>query len=773
MTYVLPVRDMVMFPGAIAPLFVGRPRSLKAIELSVLEDRKIFVATQKDLSVEDPEGKDLYSVGTICNILQMIRVPDGSTKILLEGLERMKVESYSKGKDAMTAELLSMEIGSWKQDEKIEALKRTVVLAFEEYVTLHPKLPTEILLSVGSVKDLDKMTDLLASHLTVDIDVKQGLLECGKLEDRLQLLLRLLLKENELLKLEHDIHSKVQQELEQGQKQYYLREQLKIIRSELGQDDSDSEMDDYRERIEQARLPEEVQEKANDELKRLSKMPPMSAEATVVRSYIDWILSMPWNEITEDVLDLSRVKSVLDSNHDGLEKVKERLLEFIAVRKLAGDKARGGILCLVGPPGVGKTSLGRSVADAMGRRFVSLSLGGVRDEAEIRGHRRTYIGSMPGRIIQKVKQAGTKNPIVLMDEIDKMGNDFRGDPASALLEVLDPKQNYAFTDHYLEVPFDLSQVLFITTANITHTIPKALLDRMEVIDLSGYIMEEKLRIAKRHLFPKLLEENGLTRKDISISDGVYKKIIQDYTREAGVRNLERKLATVCRKATMKIVLSQGNEEAKVDLPIAVNSKNLKDFLGAPKRYDVRLPKSPRRGIALGLAWTQTGGEVLVIEAVSSEGKGQITLTGNLGSIMQESAQTAMGYLKGHASQLGLGGIKWGSFDVHLHVPEGAIPKDGPSAGITMAVVILSVLAGRRYRPDVAMTGEISLLGQVLPIGGVREKILAAKRHGMKTLIVPEANKPDIEELEEWITEGLDFVFASNIKEVFKHALEAE
>ena len=773
MIYVLPVRDMVMFPGAIAPLFAGRPRSLKAIELSVLEDRKIFVATQRDLSVDDPEGEDLYSVGTLCNILQMIRVPDGSTKILIEGLERMKVLSYSKGKDCMTADAVTLETGPWEKDEKIEALKRTVVLAFEEYVNLHPKLPTEILLSVGSVKDFDKMSDLLASHLIVDLDVKQSLLECNKLEDRLQLMLRILLEENELLKLEHQIHSKVQQELEQSQRQYYLREQLKVIRSELGQDDADSEMDDYYERIDKANLPTEVEEKAKDELKRLSKMPTMSAEATVVRSYIDWILNMPWNNTTEDILDLSRVSSVLDSNHYGLEKVKERLLEFIAVRKLAGEKARGGILCLVGPPGVGKTSLGRSVADAMGRKFVSLSLGGVRDEAEIRGHRRTYIGSMPGRIIQKIKQAGTKNPIVLMDEIDKLGNDFRGDPASALLEVLDPKQNYAFTDHYLEVPFDLSQVLFITTANITHSIPKALLDRMEVIDLSGYVMEEKVRIAKRHLFPKLLEENGLTRKDISISDGVYKKIIQEYTREAGVRNLERKIATVCRKATMQIVMAQGDKGSELELPVVVTSKNLKDFLGAPKKYDLRLPKSPRRGIALGLAWTQTGGEVLVIEAVSSEGKGQITLTGNLGSIMQESAQTAMGYLKGHALQLGLKTTNWSSFDIHLHVPEGAIPKDGPSAGITMAVVMLSVLAGRRYRPEVAMTGEISLLGQVLPIGGVREKTLAAKRHGIKTLIVPEGNRPDIEELEDWVKEGLEFVFASNVKEVFKHSLEAD
>lgn len=771
MAYVLPVRDMVMFPGAIAPLFVGRPRSLKAIELSILEDRKIFVATQMDLSVEDPGDGDLYSMGTLCNILQMVRVPDGSTKVLLEGLGRMRARSFVKERDVLSADIVPVETGRWRKDEKIEALKRSVMLAFEEYVTLHPKLPSEILISVNSVKDLDKMSDLVASHLTIDVDKKQNLLECNRMDTRLELLLKTLLEENELLKLEHDIHDRVQQELEQGQKQYYLREQLKIIRSELGQDDSESELDGYEKKIVDAELPEEVEERAREELRRLGKMPPLSAEATVVRSYIDWILGMPWHKETEDNLDLSSVRSVLESNHYGLERIKKRLLEFIAVRKLAGDQARGGILCLVGPPGVGKTSLGRSVADAMGRKFVSMSLGGVRDEAEIRGHRKTYIGSMPGRIMQKIKQVGTKNPVLLMDEVDKLGNDFRGDPASALLEVLDPSQNDRFVDHYLEVPFDLSKVLFITTANVTHTIPSALLDRMEVIELSGYVMEEKLRIAKKHLLPKLLRENGLSRKDLTISDGVYRKIVGEYTREAGVRNLERNMASLCRKAAMKIVESESSDE-KVG-PVKVTAKNVKDYLGAPKRYDLRLPKSPRRGVALGLAWTQAGGEVLVIEAISTEGKGQVTLTGNLGSIMQESAQTAMGYLKGHGGQLGLKDVDWNGLDVHLHVPEGAIPKDGPSAGITMAVAILSVLAGRRYLPDVAMTGEISLLGQVLPIGGIREKILAAKRNGIKRIIVPEGNRPDVEELEEWVKDGLRFVFVSSAKDVFKHALESD
>lgn len=772
MVYVLPVRDMVMFPGAIAPLFVGRPRSLKAIELSVLEDRKILVVTQKDMSTDDPGEPDLYATGTLCNILQMVRVPDGSTKILLEGMERMHVLSYSKEKEALAADVVPIETVKWKKDEKIEALKRSVVLAFEEYVTLHPKLPTEILISVESVKDLDKISDLIASHMIVDIEKKQSLLECSRLDVKLGLLLKLLLEENELLKLEQDIHTRVQQELEQGQRQFYLKEQLKVIRSELGQDDSDSELDEYGEKVEQSGLPEEVKQKVKDELKRLAKMPPLSAEATVVRTYVDWILGMPWHASTQDVLDLSSVRTVLDSNHHGLDKVKERLLEFIAVRKLAGAKAKGSILCLVGPPGVGKTSLGRSVADAMGRKFVGMSLGGVRDEAEIRGHRRTYIGSMPGRIIQKIKQSGVNNPVLLMDEVDKMGSDFRGDPASALLEVLDPEQNHDFTDHYLEVPFDLSQVLFITTANVTHTIPKALLDRMEVIELSGYVMEEKLRIAKKHLLPKLLEENGLARSDLSIADGVYKKIVREYTREAGVRNLERMMDTICRKAAMRIVESREEGGTENRGPIKVGPKNLKEFLGPPKRYDLRLPKTPRRGIALGLAWTEAGGEVLVIEAVSSEGKGQITLTGNLGNIMQESAQTALGYLKGHSQGLGLSGLDWSGFDIHLHVPEGAIPKDGPSAGITMAVAMLSVLAGRRYLPNVAMTGEISLLGRVLPIGGVREKVLAAKRNGITTLIVPEGNRPDVEELEDWVRDGLYFIFAATVKDVFKHALEA-
>lgn len=773
MAYVLPVRDMVMFPGAIAPLFVGRPKSLKAIEMAILEDRKVFLTAQRDISIDDPEPNDLYTTGTLCNILQMVRIPDGSTKVLLEGLERMHVRAFSTEKETLSADLVPVDSGHWKNDKKMEALKRSTQLAFDEYVNLHPKLPPEVLIAISTVEDIDKMTDLMASHLLIDVPKKQNILECYHLTNRLEILLKVLLEENELLKLEHDIHDRVQQELEEGQKQYYLREQLKVIRSELGQDEGDSELNEYEKKIADINLPEEVDIKAKEELKKLSRMPAMSAEATVVRNYIDWLLGIPWHEETADNFDFTRVKAVLSNNHYGLKKVKERLLEFLAVRKLAGDNAKGQILCLTGPPGVGKTSLAKSVAEAMGRKFVSMSLGGVRDEAEIRGHRRTYIGSMPGRIIQKIKQAGTVNPVLLMDEIDKIGSDFRGDPAAALLEVLDPEQNNSFTDHYLEVPYDLSKVLFITTANVTHTIPRALLDRMEVIQLSGYGLEEKTHIAKKHLFPKLLRESGLTKKKLTISDGAYKKIIGDYTREAGVRNLERQVATLCRKAAIKVLEEEDKEKSETDnsMPVKVTGRNIGNFLGAPRRYDVRLPKKPGRGVAIGLAWTEAGGEVLVIEVVTTDGKGHITLTGNLGNIMQESAQIAVGYLKSHSKQLGLKDVDWSSFDIHIHVPEGAIPKDGPSAGVTMAVAILSVVAGRQYDPSVAMTGEISLLGQVLPIGGIREKILAAKRNGITRLIVPISNKPDVDELDDWVKEGLDFTFASYAKEVFQKALE--
>ncbi|MBN1334244.1 MAG: endopeptidase La [Synergistales bacterium] len=767
--HVLPVRDMVIFPGIIAPLFVGRPRSLKAIELSMLQDRVILVVAQKDMQLEDPDTADLFNVGTLCNILQMVRIPDGTTKVLIEGLERVRIEQFIKGKEILEADAISIQREVFIT-ENLEALKRSVLELFEKYVTLHPKIPSEVLISAMNIDDPAQLADLVASHLTIKIREKQKLLEQFDPELLLKHLLKVLIEEIDILELEHDIQDKVRKELERGHKEYYLREQLKIIQDELGQGESTSELDELREKIDSAGMPEDTHHRALHELERLSKMPAMSAEATVVRTYIDWLVSLPWNRHSTDRLDINYARSVLEEDHYGLEKVKERILEYLAVRIRALDHMRGQVLCFVGPPGVGKTSLARSIARALDRKFVNMSLGGMRDEAEIRGHRKTYVGSLPGRIIQKIRQAGTNNPVMLMDEIDKMGMDFRGDPSAALLEVLDAEQNHSFTDHFLEVPFDLSKVIFITTANVTHTIPKPLLDRMEVIHIPGYVAEEKAHITKRHLLPKILTEHGLSRKDIRISPLAIDAIIREYTREAGVRNLERQLSMVCRKVTRKIVETSTTGE-ELPLPVSVGKTRLKEYLGPPKLYNLRLPSENKQGVAVGLAWTESGGDVLVIEAATMKGKGSITLTGNLGDIMQESAQTALGYLKANAYVLELEKIKWDSIDIHLHVPEGAIPKDGPSAGITMALAILSALRGSPISSDIAMTGEVSLLGDVLPVGGIREKILAARRNNIQKVILPRSNKQDLEELPHWAVDGMQFYFVNNVSEVFDLALK--
>jgi ATP-dependent Lon protease len=764
--FVLPVRDIVVFPGIIAPLFVGRPRSLKAIEMAMLQDRNILVVAQKDMQVDDPRIEDLYSVGTVCSILQMVRIPDGTTKVLIEGLERVRAISYKKGKESLEAEVLSL---PWDEHSSmnLEALKRSVLEQFEKYVTLHPRIPGEVLISVMNVEDPRQISDLVGSHLSLKVDKKQKLLEIVDIEKSLKFLLKVLLEEIDILQLEHSIQDKVRQEVERGHKEYYLREQLKIIQDELGQGEKPSEIDELRSRIEEANLPESSLNKALHELDRLSKMPLMSAEATVVRTYIDWLVTLPWNTMTPDNLEIKRAQKVLDDDHYGLEKVKERILEFLAVRQLALDKMKGQVLCFVGPPGVGKTSLGKSIARALERKFVNMSLGGMRDEAEIRGHRRTYVGAMPGRIIQKIRQAGARNPVLLMDEIDKLGLDFRGDPAAALLEVLDPEQNEAFTDHFLEVPFDLSDVIFITTANVTHSIPRPLLDRMEVIKIPGYVWQEKIKIAKHHLFPRILEEHGLSSKQLKITQSGLERIIGEYTREAGVRGLERELSTICRKVARRIV----EDEKSADDPVSIGPKLLKEYLGPPRLYDPRLPKTKEKGTVVGLAWTETGGDVLVIEAVTMKGKGEVTLTGNLGSIMQESAQTAIGFLRANADAFDIGMVDWKSIDVHLHVPEGAIPKDGPSAGITMAVAILSAVRRSSVLPNIAMTGEISLQGKVLPVGGIRDKILAAKRQGITNIVLPLANKPDVEEIPEWSREGLSFRYVDRIADVFEYTLE--
>jgi ATP-dependent Lon protease len=767
--FVLPVRDVVVFPGVIAPLFVGRPRSLKAIEMAMLQDRTIFVVAQKDMQVDDPGEDDLYAVGTICSLLQMVRIPDGTTKVLIEGVSRGRVEAYHRGKETLEADIVPLSSPEGIS-ASLEPLKRSVLEQFEKYVTLHPRIPNEVLISVLNVDDPKQLADLVASHLSIKVSRKQRLLETADTEKILGMLLKILLEEIDILQLEHDIQDKVRQELERGHKEYYLREQLKIIQDELGQGEGSSEIDELREKIGAAGMPEEVSSKAHHELERMSKMPLMSAEATVARTYIDWLISLPWAKHSEDDLDIPRAQKILDEDHYGLEKVKDRILEFLSVRRLAGDSARGQVLCFVGPPGVGKTSLGRSIARALGRRFVNMSLGGMRDEAEIRGHRRTYVGAMPGRVIQKIRQAGTQNPVLLMDEIDKLGIDFRGDPAAALLEVLDPAQNNQFTDHFLEVPFDLSGVMFITTANVAHTIPKPLLDRMEVIRIPGYEEEEKMKIARKHLIPRIQREHGLDAKSVRISPRAVQGIIRDYTREAGVRELDRKLSTVCRKIVRRIV-QDDDIGVMTETPVQVGVADLGEYLGAPRRYDVSIPKDRQQGTVVGLAWTEAGGDVLVIEAVKMKGKGDVTLTGNLGSIMQESAQAAIGFLRSKADLLGLAEIDWKSVDIHIHVPEGAIPKDGPSAGVTMAVAILSAMSGRNVLPHIAMTGEISLQGRVLPVGGIREKILAARRQGISTVILPESNRPDFEEIPDWGKKSMDVRYVTTVVDVFHLALE--
>ena len=765
-SYVLPIRDIVVFPGIIVPLFVGRPRSLKAIEMAMLEDRSITVVAQREMDTDDPGVDDLHSVGVLCTILQMVRIPDGTTKILIEGVEKVRLESIKRGKESLEADVFPL---PWEesQSSNLEALKRAVLEQFEKYVTLHPRIPAEVLVTVMNVDDPKQISDLVSSHLSVKVDRKQRLLEMIDPEKSLKYILKLLLEEIDILQLEHDIQDKVRQEVERGHKEFYLREQLKVIQDELGHNDAPSEIEELRKKVEEAEMPEAPRTKALHELDRLSKMPLMSAEATVVRTYIDWLVTLPWNKFSPDNSDVARAEKILEEDHYGLEKVKERILEFLAVRKLASGKMKGQVLCFVGPPGVGKTSLGKSVARALERKFVSMSLGGMRDEAEIRGHRRTYVGAMPGRIVQKLRQAGVNNPVLLMDEIDKMGQDFRGDPSAALLEALDPEQNSSFTDHFMEVAVDLSDVVFITTANVTHTIPKPLLDRMEVIKIPGYVWQEKAKIAQKHLFPRILHEHGLEPKQVKITPKALEKIISDYTREAGVRGLDRELSTICRKIVRKLVEDGYNP----DKTVTVGTRDLKEYLGPPRLYDLRLPKDKETGTAVGLAWTETGGDVLVIEAVTMKGKGDVTLTGNLGTVMQESAQTALGFLRANAAELGIGDVDWETTDVHLHVPEGAIPKDGPSAGITMALAMLSAVKNTPVMPGVAMTGEISLQGKVLPVGGIRDKILAAKRQGIKDIILPAANRPDVEEIPEWSREGLAFTYAAKVSEVFNFSLD--
>jgi len=766
---VVPVRDMVVFPGVIAPLFVGRPRSARAIEEANTRGHLVFITAQKNSLIENPDPDDLNTIGTLCKILQTVRMPDGTIKAVLEGGWRCRAVHFITGDSFLEAEIEKIPSTNTAYTNQTEALRRAVLSEFEQYVKLNLKLPDEVSHSVENIEDTDLFADIVASHSLLKHQDKQKLLETPDLIERLRRLLGILMRENEFLKMEHEIQDKVRNEMDKGQKQYYLREQLKIIQQELGEDGPLSEAEELRSRAEDTDLPEEARERVMRELERYARMAPISPEATVARTYIEWLLDLPWNVFSEDHLNLKDARKILEEDHYGLEEVKERILEFLAVRKLAADNMRAQVLCFVGPPGVGKTSLGKSIARTMGRKFVNMSLGGLRDEAEIRGHRRTYVGALPGRIIQKIKAAGTNNPVLLMDEIDKIGTDFRGDPSAALLEVLDPEQNCSFTDNFLEISFDLSKVMFITTANSTGTIPRPLLDRMEIIPIPGYVAEEKVKIAKKHLLPRILREHGLEAKDMIVPEATIRNIITLYTMEAGVRNLDRQLSKLARKVAAEMATSSPAD--KPETPIRITKDVMKKMLGAPKLHTTRIPKEDPLGTAIGLAWTETGGSVILIESAVMEGSGNVTYTGNLGDIMQESAQTALAYLRSNAEAFGIENIDWKKKDIHIHVPEGAVPKDGPSAGITLALSLCSALTGRKVDASYAMTGEMTLHGNVLPIGGIREKILAAKRHGIKKLILPEDNRPDVEELSDWIKSGMKIHYVSKMSTVFQLALK--
>jgi len=761
---VLPLRDVVIFPGMITPLLVGRPRSLAALDEAMKGDRLLLVVTQRQMNVDDPAPEDLYRMGTVVKILQLMRLVEGTMRILVEGVARGEVVRFHKKKRYLHADVRVVN-PSAAASSQMEAMVRSVSSQFTEYVQLNKRIPDEVLRSVLPIEDADRLADSMASHLIAKIENKQPLLETVDLPERYRMLAGLLAEEMEILRLEKKIEGEVRNQVQKNQKEFYLNEQLKAIRKELGHaGDESNEIDDLRERVESAGMPERAREVAAKELDRLARMPSLSPEATVVRNYLDTMLSLPWNTRSEERLDLAAVRRQLDDDHYGLRKVKDRILEYLAVMKLS-NSLRGPILCFVGPPGVGKTSLGQSIADAMGRKFVRFSLGGVRDEAEIRGHRRTYIGSMPGRIIQSLAKAGTRNPVILLDEIDKMSSDFRGDPASALLEVLDPEQNHSFSDHYLEVEFDLSEVMFITTANVIHTIPAALQDRMEVIRLPGYLETEKVRIARKHLLPKMLPRHGLKVTDVQLSDSALRKVIQSYTRESGVRNLERELAKVLRKVA-KSVASTGRGTS-----LKITSKNLERYLGIPIYTEREIMEKNIVGVATGLAWTSVGGDILRIEAAFMPGTGKLTLTGQLGDVMQESAQIALSYARSMARVLPLKKNFFHEIDVHIHVPEGAIPKDGPSAGVSIATALVSNFFGIPIRRDVAMTGELTLKGEVLPVGGLNEKTVAALRAGIKEVIIPKGSAQNIRELPREVRTGLKIHTAETLRDVLKVALE--
>lgn len=758
---VLPLRDIVVFPHMIVPLFVGREKSVRALESVMKEDKQILLVAQKNAAQDDPAAGDIYSVGTISTILQLLKLPDGTVKVLVEGLRRAKISSFKETEDFF--EVIAEPIEDRADEGKeVEALGRTVVAQFEQYIKLNKKIAPEVLVSVNQIESPSKLADTVASHLGLKISERQELLELDSTAERLERVFNHMEAEIGVLQVEKKIRNRVKRQMEKTQREYYLNEQLKAIQKELGEgEDGKDETAELEAKIKATKLSKEAHEKAMAELKKLRSMSPMSAEATVVRNYLDWIIGIPWKKRSKIKNDVIEAEKILDSDHYGLDKIKERIVEYLAVQARS-PKLRGAILCLVGPPGVGKTSLGKSIAKATGRSFVRMSLGGVRDEAEIRGHRRTYIGSMPGKIIQGMKKAKTSNPLFLLDEIDKLGADWRGDPASALLEVLDPEQNGTFADHYLEVDYDLSDVMFVTTANSLR-MPQPLLDRMEIIRIPGYTEDEKVEIAKRHLLPKQEEAHGLKKDEWSVSDDALHELVRTYTREAGVRNLEREIATLARKAVKEIVTSKTKK-------VVITKKNLEKFSGVPKFRFGETEAEDMVGVVTGLAWTEVGGEILTIESVLLPGKGGIRQTGKLGDVMQESVQAAYSYIRSRSVQFGVKPPFFDKRDIHVHVPEGATPKDGPSAGIAMATSIVSAITAIPVRRDVAMTGEITLRGRVLPIGGLKEKLLAALRAGITTVFIPKDNEKDLAEIPTNVKKGLTIIPVSHVDEVIAKAL---
>jgi ATP-dependent Lon protease len=759
---VLPLRDIVVFPHMIVPLFVGRDKSVRALEDVMKDDKQILLVTQKKASQDDPSTADLYEVGTIGTILQLLKLPDGTVKVLVEGSERAKIVEFSKNLDFFEAHATIVE-DTVTDDKELEALSRSVVVQFEQYIKLNRKVPPEVLVSINQIDEPGKLADTIASHLSLKIPEKQELLEGPTIQDRLEKIHGFMEGEIGILQVEKRIRGRVKRQMEKTQREYYLNEQLKAIQKELGEnEDGRDEIQELEDTLKKTKFNKEAREKVTQELKKLRNMSPMSAEATVVRNYLDWMLSIPWKKRSRVRKDINVAEGILNEDHYGLDKVKERILEYLAVQQRI-SKIKGPILCLVGPPGVGKTSLGKSVARATGRNFVRMSLGGVRDEAEIRGHRRTYIGSMPGKVIQGMKKAKTSNPLFLLDEIDKLGADWRGDPSSALLEVLDPEQNHTFQDHYLEVDYDLSDVMFVCTAN-TMRMPQPLLDRLEIIRLPGYTEDEKVTIAKQHLLPKQLTENGLKKSEWSISDSALYDVIRYYTREAGVRNLEREIANLARKAVKEIAITPEIKNIKVTV------RNLDKYAGVRKYRFGETEEENLVGIVTGLAWTEVGGELLTVEAILIPGKGKMTITGKLGDVMQESIQAANAYVRSRAAEFGIEPPLFEKKDIHVHVPEGAVPKDGPSAGVAMVTSMVSVLTGITIKKDVAMTGEISLRGRVLPIGGLKEKMLAALRGGVKKVIIPKDNEKDLVDIPDNVKNGLEIIIASTVDEVLEHAL---